>query len=169
MDVLHQAYPSSWQVCPWTHFWLLLTISIAIINSFSYHPFFAVMLRQEVSKAGMSKAHVRRRKGFRGGRPDEAVRGNAVSDDIQASRASLWLLLLRALSSVAVLNYTTCAQLLLLSAAWRGCTVGIHWAKFWHSAPKTVLLWCAVEGLCAEAHELRSKEGAVCLVTEIKI
>lgn len=40
----------------------------------------------------MSKAHVRRRKGCRGGRRDEAVRGNAVSADTQVSRASLCLL-----------------------------------------------------------------------------
>lgn len=44
----------------------------------------------------MSKAHVRRRKGFCGGRRDEAVRGNAVSADTQVSRASLCLLLLSA-------------------------------------------------------------------------
>lgn len=44
----------------------------------------------------MSKAHVRRRKGFCGGRRDEAVTGNAVSGDTQVSRASLCLPLLGA-------------------------------------------------------------------------
>lgn len=57
----------------------------------SYHPFFPVMLSEQRSEAGMSKAHVRRRKGFCGGRRDEAVRGNAVSADTQVSRASLCL------------------------------------------------------------------------------
>lgn len=42
----------------------------------------------------MSKAHVRRRKGLRGGRRDEAVRGNAVTADTRVSRASLCLPLL---------------------------------------------------------------------------
>lgn len=44
----------------------------------------------------MSKAHVRRRKGFCGGRRDEAVTGNAVSGDTRVSRASLCLPLLGA-------------------------------------------------------------------------
>lgn len=47
-------------------------------------------------EAGMSKAHVRRRKGFCGGRRDEAVTGNAVSGDTRVSRASLCLPLLGA-------------------------------------------------------------------------
>lgn len=69
-------------------------IPASISNSPSYNPFFPVMLREQSSEAGMSKAHVRRRKGFCGGRRDEAVRGNAVSADTQVSRASLCLLLL---------------------------------------------------------------------------
>ena len=54
------------------------------------------MSREQRSEAGMSKAHVRRRKGFCGGRRDEAVKGNAVIADTQVSRASLCLPLLSA-------------------------------------------------------------------------
>lgn len=85
----------------------------------------------------MSKAHVRGRKGFCGGRGDEAVKGNAVSADTQVSRASLCLLLLCAYPLL--LNYTACTLLLPLSWAWRGCTVGMHGAKFWHCALETAL------------------------------
>lgn len=73
---------------------LAIIIPPSISNSPPYHPFFPVMLREQRSEAGMSKAHVRRRKGFCGGRRDEAVKGNAVSADTQVSRASLCLLLL---------------------------------------------------------------------------
>lgn len=53
----------------------------SISTSSCYHPFFPVMLKERRGEAWMSKAHVRRRKGFCGGRRDEAVRGNAVSSD----------------------------------------------------------------------------------------
>lgn len=43
------------------------------------------------------------------------------------------------LSSVALLNYTVCMLVLLLSGAWHSYTVGMHRAKFWHSAPETAL------------------------------
>ncbi|TNN81174.1 hypothetical protein EYF80_008508 [Liparis tanakae] len=46
------------------------------------------MLALGTEQAGMSKAHVRRRKGFCGGRRDEAVRGNAVSVDTQEQGSS---------------------------------------------------------------------------------
>lgn len=106
----------------------------------------------------MSKAHVRRRKGFCGGRRDEAVRGNAVSADTQVSRASLRLPLLCAcpllpcLITLHVCYYCYCQ-----------CHHWWHaWSQVLTQCPGdcTVLFWCAVEGLCTEANELRSGEGS---------
>lgn len=64
---------------------LSIRLRLFLLPSLSF-PSCRVEQRRE---AGMSKAHVRRRKGFCGGRRDEAVRGNAVSADTQVSRASL--------------------------------------------------------------------------------
>lgn len=110
--------------------------SAALPPSIPSSPSCRVEQRRE---AGMSKAHVRRRKGFCGGRRDEAVRGNAVSADTQVSRASLCLLLpcacplLPCLITLHVRYYRYC------QGAWRGCTVGMHGAKFWHGALETAL------------------------------
>ncbi len=73
-----------------------LAITVSLIPSPALPPAipsFPSCRVEQRSEAGMSKAHVRRRKGFCGGRRDEAVRGNAVSADTRVSRASLCLLL----------------------------------------------------------------------------
>lgn len=87
----------------------------------------------------MSRAHVRRRKGFCGGRRDEAVRGNAVSADTQVSRASLCLLLLCAclqlpcLITLHVRDSCYCQGLDV--AALLACMK----SGFWHTALETAL------------------------------
>ena len=110
----------------------------------------------------MSKAHVRRRKGFCGGRRDEAVRGNAVSADTQVSRASLCLLLPCACPLLPCL-------ITLHVRYYRYCQGGLTWLHCWHARSQVltrcpgdcaVLFWCAVEGLCAEASGQRSRQGS---------
>lgn len=64
------------------------------------------------------------------------------------------------LSSVALLNYMASTLLPLLSVAWRGYTVRMHRAKFWHSALETMLCCDLQLKTCVQGHVSQDQESS---------